>query len=202
MRDAVALPRKPVRISSARLQFVAVEPAHARALLHDRGELAQALRVYLPESWPRFAKAFARLADPAYPSGDDPQDWGGYFFIDPAGGVLVGNGGFKGPPDEAGAVEIGYEIAPEYRNRGFASEAAQALIGFAFSQASVRAVIAHTLAERSASAHVLRKAGMRCLLALADPALDELWRWRIGAEEYRARFEAKNTAMALPFSSR
>ena len=199
MRDAVMLPRKSVRINSARLQLVAVEPAHARALLHDRNQLAQALRVYLPESWPRFAKAFARLADPAYPGGDDPEDWGGYFFIDPAGGVLVGNGGFKGPPDEAGAVEIGYEIAPEYRNRGFASEAAQALIGFAFSQATVRAVMAHTLAAHSASTRVLRKAGMRCLLALDDPALGELWRWRISAEEYRARLESE--AMALAFRS-
>ena len=38
---------------------------------------------------------------------------------------LIGLGGFKGAPDH-GQVEIGYEIAPGYRLRGLATEAADA----------------------------------------------------------------------------
>jgi RimJ/RimL family protein N-acetyltransferase len=38
---------------------------------------------------------------------------------------------FHAPPDEHGAVEIGYEIAEPYRRRGFAREAATALIDWA-----------------------------------------------------------------------
>jgi RimJ/RimL family protein N-acetyltransferase len=62
--------------------------------------------------------------------------------------VLVGNGGFTGSPDESGTVEIGYEIASEYWNRGFATEVAQGMIDYAFAHEDVKAVIAHTLAEK------------------------------------------------------
>src|SRR4028119_1412411 len=116
-----------------------------------------------------------------------PTDWRDYFFVHPRGRALVGNGGFTGDPDDSGVVEIGYEIAPEHRNRGFATEAARAMIGYAFAHADARveAVVAHTLAETNASNVVLRKAGMSFVAEVDDPEVGKAWRWRISREEYR-----------------
>ena len=58
----------------------------------------------------------------------EATEWDGYFFVHARAGALVGNGGFKGPPDASGAVEIGYEIATEYWKRGLATEAVRGMI--------------------------------------------------------------------------
>lgn len=34
-------------------------------------------------------------------------------------GVVIGHAGFHGPPDEAGMVEIGYAVAPDFRRQGY-----------------------------------------------------------------------------------
>ncbi len=49
------------------------------------------------------------------------------FFVDDATRRLVGSGGFASPPVER-TVEIGYEVAPEFRGHGFGTAAARALV--------------------------------------------------------------------------
>lgn len=46
-------------------------------------------------------------------------------------GTVVGHAGYHGPPDARGMVEIGYEIAPEHRRRGYARGAVEGLLAFA-----------------------------------------------------------------------
>lgn len=69
----------------------------------------------------------------------------------------IGSAGFKGPPDADGVVELAYGIAPEHRGRGFATEAAAALVEFAVQSGLVRVVRAHTLPETNASTRILTK---------------------------------------------
>lgn len=45
--------------------------------------------------------------------------------------VAVGRIGFHGPADDAGMLEIGYEVFPEYRRRGYAREAVLAMFDWA-----------------------------------------------------------------------
>ena len=76
-------------------------------------------------------------------------------------------------------VEIGYEIAPPYHKLGLATEAAQAMIAYAFSHPQVKAVDAHTLPEMNASARVLQKVGMHLVGTDHAPEIGLVWHWRL-----------------------
>ncbi len=76
----------------------------------------------------------------------------------PYGAGLIG---FKGVPDANGEVEIGYGIDPAYQGKGYTTEAARAMIQWAFSSHDCQAVTAlHTLRSNPASQHVLLNCGM------------------------------------------
>lgn len=102
------------------------------------------------------------------------------------GGTEIGHAAFKGPPTEAGVVEIAYRIAPEYRGQGYATEAADALTNFAFRSDGVRVVCAHTLPQNSASTRVLTKCGFRQLGEVLDPEDGNVCRWERTKVEHLA----------------
>lgn len=76
---------------------------------------------------------------------------------------MIGAGGYFGPPDEEGSVEIGFSIMPAWRNSGYATELTGMLIKNAFNDIRVRKVIAHTTSENPASRKVLEKSGFTCM---------------------------------------
>jgi RimJ/RimL family protein N-acetyltransferase len=81
--------------------------------------------------------------------------WRTYWLIqirEPAFGA--GLAGFKGYPDKNGSAEIGYGIDPEFRNKGYMSEAISALTEWALSQSECRRVMA---------THVINPASNRLL---------------------------------------
>jgi RimJ/RimL family protein N-acetyltransferase len=92
-------------------------------------------------------------------------------------GSVIGTAGFKGPPDENGMVEIAYGIAPGYQGRGYATEAAAALLAFATGDDRVRLVRAHTLPAANASTRVLTKCGFTRVGEVVDPEDGLVWRW-------------------------
>ncbi|HYN88087.1 MAG TPA: GNAT family N-acetyltransferase, partial [Ardenticatenaceae bacterium] len=67
------------------------------------------------------------------------------------------------PVDHLNRVEPGlyWAIDPAHRRQGYASEAARALIAYAFEHLKLQYIIAGTNAENSASIRVMRKVGMR-----------------------------------------
>lgn len=170
-------------IQTARLQLIPSERQHSEAFQRGKPDLAALLGVALPDGWPTFPEAFI---PPPPDAPAPPAEWLGYFFIDPQEKTLVGNGGFTGQPDASGTVEIGYEIATAYQNRGFATEAARGLLDYAFAQPQVNAVIAHTLAAPNASNNVLQKIGMTFDAELPEPELGTIWRWRITRPTYES----------------
>ena len=62
-------------------------------------------------------------------------------------------------PDRLGLVEIGYETLPEFRCRGYMTEAVGALCGWTLGQKKVYGMIAGILDGNDASARVLAKCG-------------------------------------------
>ena len=58
-------------------------------------------------------------------------------------------------------AELGYWIAKDHWNRGFATEAAQRILGYAFDDLGLQRVHAHHFTRNSASGRVLERIGMK-----------------------------------------
>jgi RimJ/RimL family protein N-acetyltransferase len=107
---------------------------------------------------------------------DDP--WvHGFSLVHRRTGSVIGRCGFKGPPAADGVVEIAYGVDPDHQGKGYATEAAEALVIFAFGSGRVRVVRAHTLPEANASTRVLTKCGFRCIGEIIDREDGLVWRW-------------------------
>jgi ribosomal-protein-alanine N-acetyltransferase len=74
-------------------------------------------------------------------------------------GLVVGGIGFFGPPED-GRVEIGYGLVESRRGRGYATEAAAAMVRLALSLPAVTEVVAMVDPGNAASVRVLEKAGL------------------------------------------
>lgn len=162
--------------NAATLELIAVDAELAYLVREDHVALAVLLRASIPDAWPSFPHAFAAERFKETP-GREQGSWGGFLFLDRGCAALVGNGGFKGAPNVAGEVEIGYEVAPTLRRRGYATQATRELVRRAFRDSAVRCVTAHTLASSLASAGVLNKCGFQRVAVQADDKLGPIWKW-------------------------
>ena len=171
-----------------RLELHELRLEHKVAFHQGREALSGLLGVTVPLEWPEFPEAFTLPGIEAVSVGEPKFNrWPGYLFIDRSKGTLIGNGGYAGEPNEAGEVEVGYEVAPSYRNLGYASEAVRGMVDHALQVAEVTAVIAHTLAEENASVRVLRKVGFQWDGEIVSEDAGAIWRWRITRDEDHAR---------------
>ncbi len=94
-------------------------------------------------------------ADPA------SRVWRFYFILHAADRAVIGDAGFKGPPDHEGTVEIAYGIVPAYRRQGYTFEAVQALVQWAFGHPTVTRITARCDDDNAGSMRILEKLGMR-----------------------------------------
>ncbi|MFN2623877.1 MAG: GNAT family N-acetyltransferase [Chthoniobacterales bacterium] len=169
----------PAKLITARLRLVQHEPEHLRALIrgtefyeHSSGmKAAKGLREFIvsPDVSPEWRAALETATDA------DPWRYG-FALMHRDSGIVIGNSGFAGPPDANGMVEIAYGVVPDYEGKGFATEAAQALIAYAEADARVRTICAHTLPRRNASTRILEKCGFRRTGEVSHPTDGLIWR--------------------------
>ncbi|MBA2290845.1 MAG: GNAT family N-acetyltransferase [Gemmatimonadales bacterium] len=107
----------------------------------------------------------------------------GFSLVHRGTGDVIGMCGFKAPPAADGAVEIAYGVDLDQQGKGYATEAAVALVVFAFGDRRVRVVRAHTLPESNASTRVLTKCGFLYIGEFVDPEDGLVWRWEIHQQE-------------------
>ncbi|WP_223271722.1 GNAT family N-acetyltransferase [Colwellia hornerae] len=96
--------------------------------------------------------------------GELAEGWYGWYAINitvSGERTLVGSGGYFGPPDSNGIVEIGYSVLPSWQCRGYATEIVNMLISHACSFEETNSIIAHTAPENIASKKVLISNGFR-----------------------------------------
>ena len=132
----------------------------------------------IADGWNSFGKVAFQFSLEHIEKDPESQKWFTYLAIDTNTNTLLGNCGFKGRPDKDGNVEIGYEIALAFRNKGYATEITCLLTEIAFKDANVKSVIAHTLAEENASGSVLRKNGFIYIKELYDDEDGTIWQWK------------------------
>lgn len=87
--------------------------------------------------------------------------WGVWFVINQENNTVIGDIGFKGKPNSENIVEIGYGIVPSAQGKGYATEAVQKLIDWAFSNKSINKIVAECLDENIPSIRVLEKLQMK-----------------------------------------
>lgn len=168
-----ATPRRAPRpggvVETRRLILRQVDAELARALYGDRrlaGDLAgAALHRDFPD--PQLVEmlpghAIGLEADPSW------HGWGLWLLVYKPERMVVGGAGFKGPPNPAGEVEVGYGIVRAQRRRGLAVEATAALIDWASCDSRVGRFRARCLADNVASVQVLQRLGFACLGGAAD----------------------------------
>jgi RimJ/RimL family protein N-acetyltransferase len=166
-------------IQSKNLNLLGGTKSILEAALNGEEDLSKVLGVLISENWTEFGTEPLQWALNMFLSDENEQNWLSYFPIHKKDHKLIGFGGYKGKPSDVGVVEIGYEITPAYRNRGFAKEFAKALIDYAFQNNEVQSVIAHTLAFENPSTSVLKKCGFVKVEEIEDPEDGQIWKWEL-----------------------
>jgi RimJ/RimL family protein N-acetyltransferase len=164
-------------IDTPRTQLHCCELPLLHAAIEGEDVLAHHLNAVLVPNWSEFGNVMFHFALERVQPDPSLAQWYGYLPVNKQDRCLMGTCGFKGAPDEEGVVEIGYEIAAPYRNQGFATELATALVQHAFGTGKVTKVLAHTLPEPNASTRVLQKCGFTFAGTVDDPDDGPVWRW-------------------------
>ncbi len=161
-------------IETKRLQLIPFTLELKKAVLNDRARFVEMLGVYVPEHWPQpdFAEALPFFIENMEKAPSAlVWDWIAIHRLDQA---VIGGIGFMGAPDEDGVVEMGYDVIPEYRKQGYATEMARSLIAWSFQEAGIKVVTASCLDDNIGSIKVLENVGMRRL----EPE-DNMLKWEI-----------------------
>jgi [ribosomal protein S5]-alanine N-acetyltransferase len=147
------------------------------ALNEDRTLFCELIGSSIPDGWPEFPEAIGFTLEHLQTASEVDRSWSMQFFVDHQTGRLLGSGGFAAPPVDR-SVEIGYEVAPGFRGRGFGTAAARALVERAVASGEVDHVTAHTLPGPNASTGVLVSLGFEHVADQEDPEVGTVWEWR------------------------
>jgi RimJ/RimL family protein N-acetyltransferase len=140
------MPLSPAPIETPRLQLIPVSRELAGAIL--AGDLSS---VAAGSGWPHDGTLDGLRM--ALRHGHAP----GWFVT--LQGVVIGDCGVHGEPDEQGEVEIGFGLAAPYRGRGLGGELVAALSRWLLGQVEVTGLRARVEPANTPSQKVLAKAG-------------------------------------------
>jgi RimJ/RimL family protein N-acetyltransferase len=147
----------PDVISGPRLDLVLVTVEQLLARNGSDGPVplgfADPTDVLRPEDSPLHHRVPQVLADPSV------NPWLVRLAVLRETGEIVGLVNFHAPPDDAGMVEIGYRVIPEFRRRSFATEMARTMWSYAASHPAVRTLRATFTPDNDESRAIIERAG-------------------------------------------
>jgi len=151
-----------------RLVLIAATLEHINAELNDINLFASLINAEVSMEWPpgeydKNAQEYFR--ELLIKGGDDLVGWLGWYAIklseEKQSAILVGAGGYFGPPSETGEIEIGYSVISSYQNKGYATEIVRALVDIASKDGRVKRILARTTESNKVSCIVLEKNGFQ-----------------------------------------
>ncbi len=166
-------------IETENLKIIPCDKEILKSAIQGNDILAKKIKVTVQDNWTQFGVAALKYSLDRLTENEEENGWWTYFPIHKQDNKLIGSGGYKGIPTADGTVEIGYEIAPDYRNRGLATEMTKGLIENAFKDKRVNKIIAHTLGQENPSTKVLQKCGFEKVQEINDPKLGLIWKWEL-----------------------
>ena len=147
-------------IRSDRLELVPLRPAVIETLLAEGSGPASTLAGYdMPDHWPGADESFLKLRLQQLRNDPRWQQWLVRAVLLSEERRMVGHVGFHDPPRDGLKLEIGYTIFPEFRRRGYASEAAKALMSWAAASHGIQRFVASVSPGNDPSLSVVRRLG-------------------------------------------
>lgn len=166
-----------MKFRTERLELIPGTVELLSAELEGLGAFRQKLGVTVPQTWPPdlYDRPAIEFMVKYLKENPDAPGWGPWYLVlrnkEGNPDTLIGTCGYKGKPLPDGTVEIGYSVLAEYQGKGFASEAAKALVDRAFSHPEVTRVIAETYPELPPSIRVLEKNGFTLIGDGSEPGV-------------------------------
>lgn len=166
-------------LETKNLKLIPCDSEILKSAIQGNETLAKKLNVAIQDDWTEFGIGALQYSLDRLLESENEKNWWTYFPIHKKDNELIGSGGYKGKPTTDGTVELGYEIAPTYRNRGLATEMTKGLIENAFNDKRVKSIVAHTLGHENSSTKVLQKCGFKKVQEINDPDDGLIWRWEL-----------------------
>lgn len=88
---------------------------------------------------------------------DAPTGFESWMIIKQDTSEIIGDAGFKGFQADTASIDLGYGIIQEERRKGYAREAATALIQWAFTNDVIKIITAKCLPDNTGSVHLLQQ---------------------------------------------
>jgi ribosomal-protein-alanine N-acetyltransferase len=150
-----------LRLETDRLVLLALTTELVEAL-KDRDAAERLFGAAIPDDWPdNELVGLLRIYGPWVAEDAGRLGYGPWVLIARDERSIVGSAGFMGKrPENGEPIELGYGVHPDFRNRGYATEAARALVEWGLAQSSVERVIAKCDLGNAPSVRVLEKSGM------------------------------------------
>lgn len=143
-------------VRTERLELRPVPPEAAAALADDRAVAASLIGAELDPGWPR--RDLLDVLPRQSARNHDQARFGVWMIILRETQTVIGDAGFHGPPSDE-TIEIGYSVVRAHRRHGYATEAAEALIGWVLAEEDVRTIIARCDEDNEASIRTLERLG-------------------------------------------
>ena len=166
-------------IETKNLKLIPCDTEILKTAIQGDEILAKKINVTVQDNWTEFGVVALQYSLDRLSENEEESGWWTYFPVHKQDNKLIGSGGYKGKPTADGTVEIGYEIALDYRNRGLATEMTKGLIENAFRDERVRLIVAHTLGQDNASTKVLQKCGFKKVEEINNPDDGLIWKWEL-----------------------